>query len=758
MNFIEIKKDIISFADDEDDVIIENDGTVLFTKSGKVIEFKLQFDPESYACNVIYDDNIIPYKRFLANEIANLDALALKLKNKKNNVEIFIDSDSKLFTNSKSKTGTGLELLNDECDNSLPFCTKITFITADAGHGKTVLLQQYQKEQAERFLSNKSNFIFWHIDLQGRDLVRLNEAIVYDLGELRLTGRGLYFSSILTLIKHGLLVLAIDGFDELAAEIGGSTALGALSSLVSSLDGKGTIVAASRRAFFNTQDYVKRTRILQGQISSTCEFHELRIANWEKKENIEYLSFYYNNPEEVYVDMLQELHDTEHPILTRPYLFTKITNIASDSSSSPSNILSGIDDKKEGINIVVEAFLKREVSKWKERDKETGKPYLTFEQHIQLLSSIANELWENQSDSISLENIHLILSLLFDEWKIEERLKPLINRMVESHALLIPDLVHDNYRRFEHIEFKNYFISKNLKELISKAINSNTTIPLKRFLYISQMQDSIALYLSNEINGNDPIIIVKLLQELLRNEWKPTFLQTNIGTLIPYLLDGRKIEEKLIIDQKVNFSSLIFEGKTLDNIQFVGANFLNVSFKNTTLSRIAFQNCNFTELRILFESNNLFTDVAFIDCEINHIIMQNQEGIRLPEYSPSSIRNILKSLKLSIETIEPEIDFEEKKDSQLKKAIKRFLAKFNSATYIFESSIEDESFYSRDRDIILNKIIPLLSEHNIIEKRETKQAKQASTNAWRLVEPDISLIYKGEDDKDSKYYKFWQEI
>ena len=348
--------------------------------------------------------------------------------------------------------------------------------------------------------------------------------------------------------------------------------------------------------------------------------------------------------------------------------------------------------------------------------------------------------------------------MLFDEWKIEERLKPLINRMVESHALLIPDLVHDNYRRFEHIEFKNYFISKNLKELISKAINSNTTIPLKRFLYISQMQDSIALYLSNEINGNDPIIIVKLLQELLRNEWKPTFLQTNIGTLIPYLLDGRKIEEKLIIDQKVNFSSLIFEGKTLDNIQFVGANFLNVSFKNTTLSRIAFQNCNFTELRILFESNNLFTDVAFIDCEINHIIMQNQEGIRLPEYSPSSIRNILKSLKLSIETIEPEIDFEEKKDSQLKKAIKRFLAKFNSATYIFESSIEDESFYSRDRDIILNKIIPLLSEHNIIEKRETKQAKQASTNAWRLVEPDISLIYKGEDDKDSKYYKFWQEI
>lgn len=758
MNISEIRKDIISFADDADDVIIENDGTILFTRSRKLIEFKVEIDSETLACNVIYGGNQIPYNTFLSNEIANLDVFALKLKERRSNTEIFIDSDSTLFTNSKIENGTGLKLLDFECKTKLPFCTKISFITADAGHGKTVLLQEYQKTQAEAYLSRQSNFIFWHIDLQGRDLVRLNEAIVYDLGELRLGGSNLYFASILTLIKRGLLVLAIDGFDELAAEIGGSTALGALASLVASLDGHGIIIAASRRAFFNTQDYVKRTKMLQGKISSTCEFHELRISNWEKKENLEYLSYYYPNKDEVYANILNELHDPNHPIFARPYLFTKIIKIASDSNSDPNKILAGIDNKKEGINVVVEAFLKREVIKWKERDKETGNPYLTFEQHMVLLSTIAHELWENQADAISLENIHLILSILVDEWQIEERLKPLINRMVESHALLIPDSINDNYRRFEHIEFKNFFISKALKQLLDVAINNNSINPLKRFLYLSQMQDSVALYLSNELNEYDPYKVIEILLTVLKDEWKPTFLQTNIGTLIPYLLDGKDLGRMITIKQKVNFSSLIFEGRMLKNIRLENSNFLNISFRDTILTDVVFNNCTFTEIKILYESKNLFTNVSIINSEISHIVMQNKEGVRIPEYSPTSISKILKSLNVSVKNSEPESDFDKQEDSSLKKAIKRFLAKFNSATYIFESSIKNEPFYSRDRDLILETIIPLLEENGIIESKDTKRSKQASTNAWRLVEPDISLILKGEDDKKSRYFDFWEKI
>lgn len=70
---------------------------------------------------------------------------------------------------------------------------------------------------------------------------------MYEIGVLRLSG--LYYNSIITLIRNGLIVLAIDGFDELAAEIGGEKVLGSLTNLVTELDGQGTIIAASRRTF-----------------------------------------------------------------------------------------------------------------------------------------------------------------------------------------------------------------------------------------------------------------------------------------------------------------------------------------------------------------------------------------------------------------------------------------------------------------------------------------------------------------------------
>lgn len=70
---------------------------------------------------------------------------------------------------------------------------------------------------------------------------------MYELGELRFSG--LYYSSIIALMRRNLIILGIDGFDELAAEVGGETALGSLKDLVTKMNGTGTLIAASRRTF-----------------------------------------------------------------------------------------------------------------------------------------------------------------------------------------------------------------------------------------------------------------------------------------------------------------------------------------------------------------------------------------------------------------------------------------------------------------------------------------------------------------------------
>lgn len=51
-----------------------------------------------------------------------------------------------------------MEILTKECTDRLFAGTKISFVTADAGHGKTALLREFQYEQAQKYVEGKSNF------------------------------------------------------------------------------------------------------------------------------------------------------------------------------------------------------------------------------------------------------------------------------------------------------------------------------------------------------------------------------------------------------------------------------------------------------------------------------------------------------------------------------------------------------------------------------------------------------------------------
>lgn len=769
MNLKEIKLDIQSFADDDADVVIERNGSILFTKNGEDILIKIREDLNTGTLFVKVNETEIPYRKYLSKHLGKLDLFATKIREKRKSIDLYIDGDSTLISVSNNQEGTGLDLINHEASNFLFSGTKLTFITADAGHGKTALLKEYQSQQANKYLKGETNFLFWHVDLQGRELVRLNEALMYDLGELRIPG--LYYSSILTLIKRKFIVLAIDGFDELAAEIGGSIALGALSSLVSQMDNSGTIIAASRRTFFDTQDYIKRTKILKGTISSECEFNEIKLQNWSIKEAVNFMSFHYDKPKKIYSELLTELNnDANHPILTRPFLLTKVIESMVYLGKSPAEFVGQLSDPLEGVAAVVEAFTEREVSKWKLRDKDTGTPYLSYQQHVELLSMIAQEMWDSKNDKISVEEVQFITTLLCEEWKINSNILPQVISMVKSHALLIPpNNFQAEFRKFEHEEFRYYFLAKSLsKELKEVSDNNQNYLKLKKFLYIAQLPDSIAQYASKQTNSQElnVLSILNIFQKIINEEWKPTYLQTNIGTLIPYLLNEFKPKKQLIFDSKVNFTSIIFENKILANLLFKNSNFINISFRNTLLANVVFEDCTFNEVRIETNSENAFQNCSIINCKIDSIILYTGGYIMDSVYAPGRIKETLtKKLGFKVQT-ENQAKSASVKNEHFKKCVTKFLNHFNNKTLQYEMNIKEDGYYSKDRSLILDVIIPILAEHQIIEKKETKYAKQRNTTAWGLAtDLDLDLIFSSDKDVEdiSKVtedflIRFWETV
>ncbi|MCZ8070304.1 MAG: NACHT domain-containing protein [Cytophagales bacterium] len=758
----EIKRDIQAFADDISAVLIDNKGNILFTRNGKDYECSFETDSTSGVSYINYEGKRVPYRKFIAKDLAHLEVLATKLLEKKDIVEPFVDGPSVLRFGSSTLEGSALQLLDDECKRFLEFGTKITFLTADAGHGKTALLKQYQKVQAERYLRNESDFLFWHIDLQGRELVRLAEAISLEIGNLRL--QGIYYSSIINLLKHRLLILAIDGFDELAAEIGGTQAIGALSSLVAEMDGNGSLVAASRRTFFDTQDYLKKTKFLKGMEIPECEFDELIVKDWTQKEVTEYLAYFFPDPVITYKSILTELHgEQKHPILCRPFLLAKVAEGLVDSNCEPSQFFSKVDENSEGVSEVVEAFTRREVEKWKERDTKTGKPYLTYEQHITLLSTIAKEMWEAKKESIGLDEIHFYTTVLIEGWKIDTSLRPMILRMVDSHAFLIPlSDSKPNFRKFDHEEFKNYFLARSLAEQIEQAAMSPNIIVLRKFLYTDQLPDSVAKYCFDYIQHLEDKIesILAAFKSIIDSEWKPTYLQSNIGTMIPYLLDNRKSEKLISIDAKVNYSSLIFENKHLKNIEISNGTFINISLRETFFENTKFLNCEFNQIRITKDSNLGFKSVVMQSCNITSVVVLEDGEAVETAFAPTRIKQLLGGWGIEIKNgVEVKASSDEVlKDSDFKKAVYRFLQRFNKTVFQYEKSIEIEKQFGPQSEIILKDVIPFLAKQGIIEQKETKHIKQSNSKAWALRYELEEILKADENANTSNLGKFWQYV
>lgn len=753
-----VQADLSAFADDDEDVALDNTGALMLVRGGQDISGRLIEDADR-GLLVEVDGERFSYTRFLTHHLARLDVFAERLLAKRTAPGTFIDGPGRLESpRDEPVTGSALSLLTGECVEGSPFATRVVFITADAGHGKTVLLRQHQYQQAQAFLAGNAPYLFWHVDLQGRQLVRLSEALMGDLGDLRLTG--LWMPAILKLIQRRAIVLAIDGFDELAAEQGSTDALGALAMLVRQLDGHGVVVAASRRTFFDTEDYLTRAGLLRRSVAAACEFDQIALQPWSLSEvgrffdAFEYQGKKLDNPSETLADLVTELGgDEQHPMLTRPFLVSQLARALAMYDTTPADFVRGMDDPLKGVAALVQAFVQREVAeKWIHR--ESGEPYLTIEQHMELLAAVADEMYQAQKDRLSLDIIETIAALHFDKWQIEPDRRVKVMQMVRMHVLLTvpPDGSADS-RAFDHAEFKDYFVAYSLRSQLAEAAAGNAPAGLSQFLSTAQLSDGTARYvcamldLSEERAEN----LVGFLAKLGRDEWKPTFLHTNIGTLFPFVVDGREFAAPIEFDGKAVFSSLVFEGKQLRNITITEGTFLNASFVGTQMTSVRFTKCVFGEPTVDLDAT--IEDVLLEDCELSgvRVVRGTEELTR--EFAPSRVHAALLDAGFSFQDAEP-LPLVEAEESNLHKQVRRALRMFHRTTVINERGLQQR--FRGDFNFVHSDVIPMLERHGIIEQRPWHGS--GNQGVWALACSLDEVLAGDEPVPDGPHGALWAEV
>jgi IS5 family transposase len=130
------------------------------------------------------------YQDFLASEsMADFGQLAAATTRGINRIDRFVPSDAKVDTSLDSNFYSATpERISELADRGLQGAegrTELFFLKGDPGAGKTSALKEATAAQAERYLAGETNFLFFYVSAQGRELSNLRDAFSGELQDLR---------------------------------------------------------------------------------------------------------------------------------------------------------------------------------------------------------------------------------------------------------------------------------------------------------------------------------------------------------------------------------------------------------------------------------------------------------------------------------------------------------------------------------------------------------------------------------------------
>ena len=357
------------------------------------------------------------------------------------------DEKKLLPINGKTHKGTRIEGLDqiNALVGSEPRgsdAAEVLLIDGPAGVGKTNLVQHLALVRAAGFRTNQKALIL-HVKSRGRVLSNLQDLMAYSLQTIRST---VTYDQVPVLARHGLIIVAIDGFDELGDPNGYELAWAQVNDLIANIRGKGTVLLSGRDTFLGRQRLFRDVQSLRPDVdivigltldSPSAEQAKtwLRTKNWTE--------VHFQAP--AVSSLLEDGSFALRPVfltLFAEHIKPKEMRTESESYLTP---------------LLVKHMIQREATKFG-KNVEAAIPLGRLENFLlSLLIEISREMADSQGDAIDETTLSWIVDLLLEDGTSDEVLRLVKNR-VGVVAFLRPD-ERAGYKSFSHSHLQNYFLS-----------------------------------------------------------------------------------------------------------------------------------------------------------------------------------------------------------------------------------------------------------------------------------------------------------
>ena len=332
---------------------------------------------------------------------------------------------------------------------------RIMLIDGPAGIGKTTFIEALARSRAEKFLQPMHRArrpLILHVQSRGRVLTFLQDLIAFSLQRLRLA---VTFDQVPVLVRHGLVTMAIDGFDELADPNGYDLAWGQVNELVDQVRGAGTLILAGRETFFARQrvrDKIKGLRRQDGVDDLSLQLPEPTAA---KQWLVRHGEWTEETIEEDAGMLFERGSYALRPVFLRQLATPEAFSIIRDSYAQST------------LSFLVDLMVRREAGKFgdaveKVMDEKQRRRYVRS-----FLQEVARYLADDQTEALQVQVVEWLAEVAAPEDTTAETLRLLKNRAAVMAFLDNDDL--PGYRRFLHSQVFNHVLANVTIDTISKS-------------------------------------------------------------------------------------------------------------------------------------------------------------------------------------------------------------------------------------------------------------------------------------------------
>ena len=326
---------------------------------------------------------------------------------------------------------------------------RVMLIDGPAGIGKTKFIEFLAVSRASNFIRTRRPLVL-HVQSRGRVLTFLQDLMAFSLQRLRLN---VTFDQLPVLVRHGLVTLAIDGFDELGDPNGYDLAWGQVNDIVTQIRGRGTLILAGRETF------IGRERISK------------KIKSLGKRDELDALSLQPPSPDEA-KEWLRTRRWSEDDIESADALFEPgsyaLRPFFLVQLADP-EMVSTIRESPAGhpLGFLVEMMLDREVGKFGDAIDRV----LSADQRRDFLRNLLREIARHMADD-QTEAIDEVTLAWLVEFAVPQDLDPDSLALLKNRAAVVAFLENDDapgYRRFTSSQLFNYFLADLAVDAVSKG-------------------------------------------------------------------------------------------------------------------------------------------------------------------------------------------------------------------------------------------------------------------------------------------------